>query len=92
MSDFERVRKNLERGKLYEDPEFPAVQNTVFYHQTPPFQFSWKRPHVSVSQLCKIHLEKMYACDADGSLLTVVRAARKERPHHELSQMGPYVT
>ncbi|XP_018497658.1 calpain-C [Galendromus occidentalis] len=45
MSDFERVRKNLERGKLYEDPEFPAVQSTVFYHQTPPFQFSWKRPH-----------------------------------------------
>ncbi|XP_022706070.1 calpain-C-like isoform X2 [Varroa jacobsoni] len=45
MSDFERVRKSLERGCLYEDPEFPAVQSTVFYHQTPPFQFVWKRPH-----------------------------------------------
>ncbi|OQR75799.1 calpain-C-like [Tropilaelaps mercedesae] len=51
MSDFERVRKSLERGRLYEDPEFPAVQSTVFYHQTPPFQFVWKRPHVSVREM-----------------------------------------
>ncbi|CAG7681524.1 unnamed protein product [Allacma fusca] len=34
----------LKRGDLWEDPDFPAVQTSVFYHQTPPFQFVWKRP------------------------------------------------
>ncbi|KAH6937678.1 hypothetical protein HPB50_003573 [Hyalomma asiaticum] len=29
---------------LFEDPDFPASQNSVFYHQTPPFKFTWLRP------------------------------------------------
>ncbi|KAG8336675.1 hypothetical protein J6590_041044 [Homalodisca vitripennis] len=45
MSDFERIRRTcVKRGELWEDPEFPATQTSVFYHQTPPFQFVWKRP------------------------------------------------
>ncbi|XP_044573397.1 calpain-C isoform X4 [Drosophila ananassae] len=28
---------------LWEDPDFPAVQSSVFYYQTPPFTFQWKR-------------------------------------------------
>nr|CAD7454767.1 unnamed protein product [Timema tahoe] len=45
MTDYERIKRScLKRGELWEDPDFPATQSSVFYHQTPPFQFVWKRP------------------------------------------------
>ncbi len=48
MRSFEELRDEcLERGQLWEDPDFPAAQASVFYHQTPPFAFEWKRPSVS---------------------------------------------
>lgn len=44
-SEFEKIKRScLKKGELYEDPDFPASQVSVFYHQTPPFQFLWKRP------------------------------------------------
>ncbi|KOC63877.1 Calpain-C, partial [Habropoda laboriosa] len=47
MSEYERIKRScLKRGELWEDPEFPATQTSVFYHQTPPFQFQWKRPEL----------------------------------------------
>jgi len=50
MSEYERIKRScLKRGELWEDPEFPATQASVFYHQTPPFQFQWKRPKVFFS-------------------------------------------
>lgn len=49
MTDFDRIKHAcLKRGELWEDPDFPATQSSVFYHQKPPFQFSWKRPKVSM--------------------------------------------
>ena len=46
--DYEAIVHHcIKTGELWEDPEFPAVQSSVFYHQTPPFSFQWKRPHVS---------------------------------------------
>ena len=44
---YEKIVKQLAtKSQLWEDPEFPAVQSSVFYHQTPPFEFAWKRPKV----------------------------------------------
>jgi len=44
-SEFERLREScLKKGELWQDPEFPAIQTSVFYHQKPPFNFTWKRP------------------------------------------------
>lgn len=44
-SEFEKIRKILlKKGDLFEDLDFPTTQSSVFYHQTPPFQFQWKRP------------------------------------------------
>jgi calpain-9 len=46
-SDYENiVRQCLKSGELWEDPEFPAVQGSVFYYQSAPFTFEWKRPLV----------------------------------------------
>ena len=47
-SDFDKLREAaLQKGDLYQDPDFPACQSSVFYHQKPPFNFVWKRPKVS---------------------------------------------
>lgn len=48
MGDYDRIHRMCQkRGELWEDPDFPATQSSVFYHQKPPFQFVWKRPKVS---------------------------------------------
>lgn len=52
MADLEKIKKSLlekttsngDSYALYEDPDFPANQTSVFYHQTPPFKFTWLRP------------------------------------------------
>jgi len=39
----------LQRGAFWEDPDFPAVKESLFF-QTPPSYWpniQWKRPHVS---------------------------------------------
>jgi len=48
--EYDKLRKTLlKKGELFEDPDFLATQSSVFYHQTPPFQFVWKRPKEIVS-------------------------------------------
>lgn len=45
VSDFAEIKQDcLKNNKLWEDTDFSAVQESVFYHQTPPFAFEWKRP------------------------------------------------
>ncbi|XP_069741148.1 calpain-9 [Narcine bancroftii] len=34
----------LREGVLYEDPEFPADESTLFFNEKPPVNFEWKRP------------------------------------------------
>ena len=36
----------LKSGALYEDPDFPATDVSVFYSRKPPRSFEWKRPTV----------------------------------------------
>ncbi|KAH9370856.1 hypothetical protein HPB48_009205 [Haemaphysalis longicornis] len=57
MSELEKIKKGLhkvtngEGPVLFEDPDFPASQNSVFYHQTPPFKFTWLRPKASTRSI-----------------------------------------
>ncbi|KAA0191318.1 hypothetical protein HAZT_HAZT000382 [Hyalella azteca] len=45
MSEWERIKRQCQgKRELYEDPDFAAVQTSVFYHQAPPFTFTWLRP------------------------------------------------
>ncbi|XP_030635383.1 calpain-9 [Chanos chanos] len=42
---FEQIRQEcLRRGVLFEDPDFPAVDSSLFYSQSVPLNFEWKRP------------------------------------------------
>ncbi|XP_030804924.1 calpain-3 isoform X5 [Camarhynchus parvulus] len=37
-------KKCLEKNILYEDPDFPANESSLFYSQKSPVKFEWKRP------------------------------------------------
>lgn len=43
-SKYDRIKTECKKKSiLWEDPDFQAVQTSVFYYQTPPFTFQWKR-------------------------------------------------
>lgn len=45
---YEELRRDcLQRGVLFEDPDFPAADSSLFYSQAVPVQIEWKRPKVS---------------------------------------------
>jgi len=45
MSEYDRIRRQcVKKGEMWEDTDFTTTQTSIFYHQSPPFQFTWKRP------------------------------------------------
>lgn len=47
---YEQLRREcLQKGKLFEDPDFPAVDGSLFFSQRVPVNFEWKRP----GEICK---------------------------------------
>lgn len=49
---FEQLRSEcLRKGVLFEDPDFPAADSSLFYSQSVPVTFQWKRPKVSSRKL-----------------------------------------
>jgi calpain len=48
VQDFFKIRDQcLEEGTLFEDPEFPAEDSSIYFSKTPPRPLEWKRPIVS---------------------------------------------
>ncbi|XP_034250609.1 calpain-9-like isoform X2 [Thrips palmi] len=47
LSDYETIRRSCrERGRLFEDPEFPPGNRALYHHKKPPLQpIVWMRPH-----------------------------------------------
>uniref|UniRef100_A0A3B3B7Q9 Calpain catalytic domain-containing protein n=1 Tax=Oryzias melastigma TaxID=30732 RepID=A0A3B3B7Q9_ORYME len=43
-------RDCIKNKKLFEDPEFPANDSSVFYEEQPHDIVEWKRPGVSASK------------------------------------------
>ena len=65
-SEFERLREScLKKGELFEDPDFPAVQTSIFYHQKPPFSFVWKRPKVAFAFIYYVSVFEFLCCTFD---------------------------
>lgn len=68
-STYERIKNECKRkGQLWEDPDFPAIQTSVFYHQTPPFTFQWKRPHELNQQPIFVNDANAYFDIAQGKM------------------------
>lgn len=40
------VKRCKEEGCMFEDPEFPAEDSSIFFSRSPPKPFEWKRPSV----------------------------------------------
>lgn len=48
VQDFYELREQcLDSGTLFEDPDFPAEDSSIFFSRSPPKPFEWKRPNVS---------------------------------------------
>lgn len=46
---FQQLRQEcLQKKKLFEDPDFPACDASLFYSERVPINFEWKRPGVCV--------------------------------------------
>nr|AAT77811.1 calpain B [Gecarcinus lateralis] len=46
VQDFYELRQQcLDNGTLFEDPDFPAEDTSIFFSRSPPKPFEWKRPH-----------------------------------------------
>lgn len=44
---FEQLRQEcLQSGVLFEDPDFPATDSSLYFSQSVPVQIEWKRPKV----------------------------------------------
>ena len=47
ISEYADIKARLSKhGQLYEDPDFHAVDRSIFYSRSPPRPFEWKRPSV----------------------------------------------
>ncbi|XP_063418654.1 calpain-9-like [Mytilus trossulus] len=45
-SNFDNIRSEcLRRRILYEDPDFPAKDSSIYYSRTLPYRIEWKRPY-----------------------------------------------
>lgn len=68
VQDFEVLRDQcLQKGALFEDPDFDTVDSSLFYSKAPDKQFEWRRPNVSINSVSKnrnvIHKnEAMMSC------------------------------
>lgn len=47
----ELKRQCIQQGRLFEDPEFPASDESLFYQRAPPKKVEWKRPKVKGTPL-----------------------------------------
>ncbi|XP_066148437.1 calpain-A isoform X2 [Euwallacea fornicatus] len=44
--DFYKLRdEQIENGALFEDPDFPATDSSLYFSQRPDRHYEWKRPH-----------------------------------------------
>jgi len=49
VQDFEVLRDQcIQRGALFEDPDFDTVDSSIFYSKSPDKRFEWRRPSVSI--------------------------------------------
>ena len=54
--DHNKIRREcLRNQKLFEDPYFPASNESLFYSDTLPFTPEWKRPGVSETFVCSVY-------------------------------------
>ncbi|KAJ9599046.1 hypothetical protein L9F63_010503, partial [Diploptera punctata] len=60
VQDFYKIREDcLKKKILFQDPDFPAIDSSIFYSKMSSRKFEWKRPSVSNQTRCKHSLYKI---------------------------------
>lgn len=62
--DFESLRAECSADSLFEDPEFPASNESLYFGQEPPAGIQWLRPH-EVSEDPLFVVDEFDRCDMD---------------------------
>lgn len=61
---FEQLRSEcLQKGVLFEDPDFPATDSSLYYSQSVPVNIEWKRPTVSRAALSRVQSANLKQCE-----------------------------
>ncbi len=47
--DYSFLKAQHDEHNLFEDPEFPATNSSLYYSQSPPFGVRWLRPKVIIN-------------------------------------------
>lgn len=59
-SSFEDIRKkHLQKKSLWEDPDFPAEDSSIYFSRNPPYRLKWLRPY-EISQRYGVQPEFFY--------------------------------
>uniref|UniRef100_A0A665TP38 Calpain catalytic domain-containing protein n=1 Tax=Echeneis naucrates TaxID=173247 RepID=A0A665TP38_ECHNA len=93
---FEELRHEcLMKGVLFEDPDFPATDSSLYYSQTVPVQIEWKRPKelcenpkfivggASRTDICQGQLGDCWLLAAIASLTLKKEALARVVPHDQ---------
>lgn len=79
---YEQLRQEcLQRKKLFEDPDFPAKGSSLFYSQSVPVNFEWKRPGVCTEP-------DVQNLRAESGAVFIISASNSEKYFSEASTNG----
>ncbi|XP_038160784.1 calpain-9 [Cyprinodon tularosa] len=98
---FEQLRREcLQKGVLFEDPDFPATDASLFFSQSVPVQIEWKRPHeicqnpkfivgdANRTDICQGQLGDCWLLAAIASLTLKKEALNRVVPHDQSFDQG----
>ncbi|XP_015252177.1 PREDICTED: calpain-9 [Cyprinodon variegatus] len=98
---FEQLRREcLQKGVLFEDPDFPATDASLFFSQSVPVQIEWKRPHeicqnpkfivgdANRTDICQGQLGDCWLLAAIASLTLKKDALNRVVPHDQSFDQG----
>ncbi|KAM4750161.1 calpain-9 [Anableps anableps] len=98
---FEQLRQEcLQKGILFEDPDFPAADASLFFSQSVPVQIEWKRPpeicanpefivgDANRTDICQGQLGDCWLLAAIASLTLKKEALARVVPHNQSFDRG----
>jgi calpain, invertebrate len=95
VQDFNKIRDDcLARGVLFEDPEFPCTDSSIFFSRRPPKSFEWLRPSVISIIInftyCFMHAFKFFQEITDNPRLFVEGYSRFDIQQGELGKFAEF--
>lgn len=76
---YDELKKNCIKDKvLFEDPEFPATNSSIYFRKPPPGRVQWKRPGVRMGRMGRwSSLEDAIIKETNSETLSFTNSYRK---------------